>query len=201
MKFTEAATMKRTRTAVMALLAAAAFSAHAAATSLWTDTSPSLFTDKKALYVGDIVTIVVSESTQATQQANSGVKQDTKVEASDGTGILNKFFNALSIEAGTEYGAEGKTTAGSNLRTTISAEVMEVLPNGNLLVEARRAMVVNEETQTMVLSGIIRPQDVGRDNMVMSSVIAALNLRYEGKGPTGKIQKPGILHKLFNVIF
>jgi len=79
--------------------------------------------------------------------------------------------------------------------------VAEVLPNGNLLIEARRSMVVNAETQTLVLSGVIRTTDVTRDNKISSAVIANMNLRYEGKGPIAKRQKPGILNKIFNFIF
>ena len=110
----------------------------AVAGSLWTDTSDSLFGDKKALYVGDLVTIVVNQRTQATQESNTEIKQEEKLESGTGEGILGKIFEKFGIEATDEYEAEGETTSGSMLSTTIAAEVVEVLPNGNLLIEARR---------------------------------------------------------------
>lgn len=193
--------MKKALIVLFAALIAASAALPVAAASLWSDNAESLYTDKKALYVGDIVTIVVKEQTQATQKSKTDVKQDQKMEGADGVGFLNRFFNAFGISASDQYSGEGTTTSGSTLATTISAEVVEVLPNGNLLVEARRSMVVNVETQTVVLSGVIRPQDVARDNRIDSAKIANMNLRYEGKGPIAKRQKPGLLNKIFNFIF
>jgi flagellar L-ring protein FlgH len=197
----EAATMKKIRMIALVLVAVGMIAFRASAGSLWNDNSESLYSDKKALYVGDIVTIVVNENTSATQKSKSSIKQNEKMATSDGTGVLSKFLNAFGFQADDQYSADGNTSSGSTLATTISAEVMEVLPNGNLLVEARKSMVVNAETQTVVLSGVIRPNDVGRNNQISSSVIANLNLRYEGKGPIAKRQKPGILNKLFDLIF
>ena len=190
------------KAAIILLTALAAlYSLPAAAGSLWDTSSDSLFSDKKALYVGDIVTILVSERTSATQNANTEVDQSVAMEGTTGTGILGRFFENFGVEANDSYKTDGATKSGSTLSTTISAEVMEVLPNGNLLVEARRSMVVNAETQTMVLTGVIRPADVTRDNMVSSAKISNLNVRYEGKGPISKRQKPGILNKIFDMIF
>ncbi len=193
--------MKKTILALLIAAAAIGLSIPARAGSLWSDTNESLFIDSKALYVGDIVTIVVVENTSATQKSSSKIKQDEKLDSSDGTGIIGKFLNATGIKGSDQYSADGNTTSGNTLTTTISAEIMEVLPNGNLLVEARRSMVVNAETQTMVLSGVIRSTDVSRDNKIASSRISNLNIRYEGKGPIARRQKPGILNKLFDLVF
>ena len=193
--------MKKMIIWAFAVLIAVAIAAPAPAVSLWSDTTDSIFADKKALYVGDIVTIVVNERTQATQNSQSSVTQNEEMDSSSGTGILGKFFEAVGIKASDQYSADGTTKSGGALATTISAEVVEVLPNGNLLVEARRSMVVNAETQTMVLSGVIRSDDVSRANSIDSSRVANMNLRYEGKGPIAKRQRPGLLNKLFNFIF
>ncbi len=177
------------------------FAVKAPATSLWTDTSDSLYADQKALFVGDIVTIVVSERTSATQNAKTGIKQSTNPTGKSGEGLISKFLQNFDYKAQDSYSADGKTNAGSTLNTTISAEVVEILPNGNLIIEARRSLVVNAETQTMILSGIIRSQDVVRDNRVSSQRIANLSIRYQGKGPISNRQRPGILNKIFNMIF
>jgi flagellar L-ring protein FlgH len=193
--------MKKMAIAIFAVSIAVCAAIPALAGSLWNDNSESLLSDKKALYAGDIVTIAVNERAQATQNSKSQVKQDEGMSGTDGTGILAKFFNAFNLKATDSYSGQGSTTSGNTLVTTISAQVVEVLPNGNLLIEARRSMVVNAETQTIILSGVIRPQDVARDNTIDSSQIADMALRYEGKGPIAKRQKPGILNKLFDLIF
>lgn len=178
------------------------FAAQALAASLWTDTSDSLYADQKALYVGDLVTILVSERTSATQNASTDIQQQEQADGKvDEESILSKFLTNFSIDAQDQYNADGKTEAGSTLSTTISAEVVEILPNGNLIIEARRSLVVNEETQTMILSGTIRSQDVVRSNQVSSQRIANLSIRYQGKGPISNRQRPGILNKIFNMIF
>jgi flagellar L-ring protein FlgH len=195
--------MKKFTLAMLALLlmAASVAAPAARAASLWSDSGESLFTDRRALYVGDIVTIVVNEKTNGTNKSNTSVSQDETLSAGDGTGILSKFFNAVGIESSDKYGTTGSTTSGNTLTTTISAEVVEVLPNGNLVIEARRASVVNAETQTMVLSGVIRPSDVSRENTITSTMIANLSIKYSGKGPIAKRQKPGLLNKIFDLIF
>ena len=193
--------MRRMIQTAAAVMFALSIALPTVADSLWTDTSDSLFGDKKALYVGDLVTIIVNQRTQAKQESNTEVTQEEKMESGTGDGILGKIFEKFGIEATDEYAAEGETTSGSTLSTTIAAEVVEVLPNGNLLIEARRSMVVNEETQTMIISGVIRPEDVGRNNRIDSMDIANLNIRYQGKGPISKRQKTGVLNKIFNFIF
>jgi len=175
--------------------------APADAESLWSDTSSSLFSDVKALNVGDIVTIVVNEQTSASQNSATEVQQQETMDSSTGDGILGTFLEQFGIEASDQYETDGTTESGSSLVTTVSAEVVEVLPNGNLVIEARRKMVVNHETQTMVLTGVVRRADVTRDNRISSGKIANLDLRYEGKGSISKRQKPGLLNKLFDMIF
>jgi flagellar L-ring protein FlgH len=193
--------MKKFYANAAVVLALVLWALPAAAGSLWSDSSDSLFTDKKALYVGDIVTIVVIESTNATHKANTDVKQGESMNSGTGTGILGQFLEGFGIDSSDEYTSTGATTAGNTLQTTISAEVMEVLPNGNLVIEARRSMIVNEETQTMILSGTIRTNDVTRDNTVSSTRIANLGIRYQGKGPIARRQRIGLLNKLFDMIF
>lgn len=172
----------------------------ARATSLWQDGS-DLYSDHKAQYVGDIVTILVREVITATQKSSTDVNQQEKMEVKDGTGILNTFLNAFGAQGQDQYQTDGTTTSSNNLTTTISAEVVEVMPNGNLVIEARRSMVVNKETQIVVLSGIVRPDDINKSNQVVSTSIANVQLRYEGKGQIARRQKPGILNKLFDWIF
>ena len=173
----------------------------AAAKSLWTDTSDSLFTDGNAQFVGDILTIVVSETTRASTESTTETKQEENMEGSAGTGILDKVFSAFGVTSNDQYTADGNTQSRGIFTTTISAEVVEVLPNGNLLVEARRSIVVNDETQSVVLSGVVRPRDITGSNTIRSNQIANAQISYTGRGPIARIQRPGILNKIFNWVF
>lgn len=191
--------------ALAALLAAVGTSAGPALSatggSLWSDSSDSMFVDGKAHYLGDIVTIIINESTTGVNSSSTDVSQTEKMDAGTGTGVIGQFLQAFGIEAQDAYKGGGTTTSKGTLNTTVSAVVAEVLENGNLVIEARRSMVVNEETQTVVLSGVIRPRDVARDNTVPSSRIANAQIKYTGRGPIAKRQRAGILNKLFDWIF
>jgi len=183
------------------ILMAGVASVKVGATSLWDENNGNLYMDIKARYVGDVVTILVNESTSATQRSNTDLSQAETLNSGTGTGIVGKFLEAFGIEASDAYKTDGRTRSSGLLTTTVSAEVVEVLPNGNLVIEARRSLVVNNETQTMVLSGVIRPRDITRNNIIPSTKIANAQIRYEGKGPIARRQKPGILNKIFDWIF
>lgn len=187
--------------ALLILAATLAASSPAAAQSLWSDTSETLYSDDTARFVGDLVTIVVSETTRASTEANTEVSQQHQMEGSQGTGILGKFFDAFGIDTSDQYEAAGSTDKRDTLVTTISAEVMEVLPNGNLYIEARRSIVINEETQMVVLSGVIRSRDISGENTIASNKISSAQITYTGRGPIARRQRPGVLSKVFNWIF
>jgi flagellar L-ring protein precursor FlgH len=187
--------------ALLTLALALAAAAPAAAQSLWSDTVEPLYTDGTAKFVGDIVTIVVSETTRASTEASTDVSQQHSMQGSQGTGILGKFFDAFGIDTSDQYEASGSTDKRESLVTTISAEVMEVLPNGNLYIEARRSIVINEETQMVVLSGVIRTRDISGANTIASNKISNAQITYTGRGPIARRQRPGVLSKVFNWIF
>ncbi|MEW5946893.1 MAG: flagellar basal body L-ring protein FlgH [bacterium] len=173
----------------------------AGATSLWDENRGYLFQDNKARYVGDVVTIVVNEVVSATQRSTTEITQTEEMDSGTGKGIIGKFLEEFGIQSSDKYTGEGTTRSTGNLRMTITAEVVEVLPNGNLVIEARKSVVVNKETQIMVLSGVIRGRDVTRDNTIPSTKISNAQLRYEGRGPIARRQKTGILNKIFDWIF
>lgn len=187
--------------ACIAILLSVTAPALAANGSLWTDNSESLYSDGRAKYVDDIVTIVVGESTSATNKSTSQVTQTEKMDSGTGTGLVGQLLQAFGIQSSDSYKGDGSTTSSGSLTTTITAKVVEVLPNGNLLVEARRSIVVNEETQSVVLSGIIRPKDISNTNTVPSTKMADAQIKYTGKGPIAARQRPGLLNKIFNWIF
>ncbi len=83
---------------------------------------------------------------------------------------------------------------------TLSARVTRVLDNGNLVIEGRRLVKVNDETQILVVSGVVRPYDVAPDNTVLSSRLADGEVRLEGRGVVSDRQRPGLLQRIFDFL-
>src|SRR5690606_17736037 len=99
------------------------------------------------------------------------------------------------------YRGGGSTTRGGSLNARMTAMVVDVLPNGNLVIEGRQTIIVNEEEQLIVVSGIVRPQDIAPDNTVLSTFVADATITYHGTGPLGDRQEPGLLTRLLNWLF
>jgi flagellar L-ring protein precursor FlgH len=163
----------------------------------------SLYSDSRAHEVGDVLTITIAENTTAQSSANTKTAQDDSVSAFGGTGLFNRLFKSLSLSANQSRAGNGtgQTTRSGSLVTTLSVVVKEVLPNGTLKVEGSRTVGINRETQHVVFSGIVRPEDVSADNSVPSTQIAAVEVRYDGKGIVGETQRPGFLSRLFRFLF
>ena len=179
--------------------------------SLFSPDKSSLFADPKAHRVGDIVTILVQESAVATTSANTKTSKDESANFGGVTGALSGLFKPLGIKHsllgpfGTNdkrtSNGSGSTDRSGSLVTKITAVVKEVLPNGDLKIEGNRVVGINQEKQKVTISGIVRPQDVGPDNTVSSVSIAEMTVQYDGKGPVGAQQKPGLITRLFHWLF
>lgn len=179
----------------------------AAAGSVWSDslwagarTSRTLFGDRKARDVGDVVTVLIVESATATQTANTATEKKTDVSVEQGTGFMRFLPDGGWGASGTSK-ATGSTTRTGLLTASLTATVKEVLPNGNLKIEGKREILVNKEKQILVLSGIIRQDDIAPDNTVSSTSIAEANIRYDGKGPIAAKQKEGLITRLLHMFW
>jgi len=167
--------------------------------SLWNDAAAYAVSDPKARMKGDVVTIVVSESTNAVETATASGQR-----ASDQSNQISSMFgakvkelpNLVGATGTSNFSGQGNTTRQSTLTTTISAMVKEVLPNGNMLIEASRNIRINNENQTLSMAGVIRPFDVQANNTVPSAAIAYLDVRLQGKGLVSDHIKPGWLYRL-----
>jgi flagellar L-ring protein precursor FlgH len=189
---------------IAALLAPAV---PAGAQSLWTNNG-SLVSDLRARRAGDIVTILIDEQSTADKRAETDLKRDSSFSsrfippAFEKPKELRDFLAAL-VTSGTgksEYTGDGKTTRTDRATGIVTAKVMRILDNGNLVIEGRRVVKVNEETQTLVVSGIVRPQDIQPDNTVISSRIADGEVRLEGDGSVSDRQKPGLIQRIFDFL-
>ena len=107
----------------------------------------------------------------------------------------------IGASSSSEFAGGGANTRTNSLNTTITATVTEVLPNGNLVVEASRFVKVNEEEEQLTLRGTIRRYDIGPRNDVLSTDVADVQIHYGGKGVIGSNLKPGFLFRLVRFIF
>src|SRR5690606_25141565 len=99
------------------------------------------------------------------------------------------------------FNGRGRTTRSTQFNTRITAEVIEVRPNGDLLVMGRKTVQINAETETLRISGIIRASDIGPENVVFSTQMAQSNIYLDGRGTVSNPQKPGLLSNMFNFLF
>ncbi|MDR0310059.1 MAG: flagellar basal body L-ring protein FlgH [Acidobacteriota bacterium] len=176
--------------------------------SLWTNSgqNSNLFRDMKARFVNDVVTIRVSETTQAVSSADASSRRASSMSAGieQLAGLENgvKELPGLLSGAGQiRYNGQGATTRATQLQTMLTARVIDVLPNGYLVVEGKREVRVNNENQIVILSGVVRPNDISRSNVVLSSAVAQMSVQVQGKGTVSQPLKPGWLHQIINGIW
>lgn len=163
----------------------------------------ALFSDTRAHNVGDPLSVVISETTNAQSSAGTKAAQDDSVSFNGGAGLFQRLFKALTFSVNNSRAANGtgSTNRSGSLVTNLSVLVKEVLPNGTLRIEGSRLMGINKETQRVTFHGIVRPEDIGPDNTIASNLVADVEVRYDGKGVVGDTQRPGLLSRVFQFLF
>jgi len=169
------------------------------AKSLWKD-DYNPYSEHKARGIGDIVTINISESASATQDATTTNSENSNNNATAGTGFMS-FLPLGTSKTSTGYNGSGKTTRSNKFTTTITARITEILGNGIYKIIGKRELNLNNETETITVSGIIRDQDISRDNYIDSTKIAEAKILYSGKGVVADSQKPGLITRILQSIF
>jgi flagellar L-ring protein precursor FlgH len=164
----------------------------------------SLYSDVKAASVGDIVTVVIVEKTLASNSSKIATGKDTRFSATgeQGTGALD-FIPGFSASAnlGKQHEGSGATERQGTIVGRMAAVVVEVLDNGCLMIQGERQIVVNDEKETLVLSGLVRPQDITTSNVVYSTDMANATITYKGKGLVTSGSKPGIIARIVSLFF
>lgn len=182
--------------------------------SLWSERA-SLYEDLKARRLNDLVTIKVLENITGSGTADTTTGKDSSLNASVDTllgvppavtgipffGNGKVFSPSFSGSMSDSYKGTGQTTRAGNLLGTITARIVEVMPNGNLVVESRKDITINREKQTLVLRGMIRPEDVANDNTVLSSRVADAEVFFVGDGVIQDKQGPGWLARLLDRVY
>lgn len=169
------------------------------AASLWDDRS-NWFADARPGRVGDMVTVLVNERTNAKDEATMEVSKSSSNSVTDGTGIL-KFIRSLSLSSSNSSNGDGSVERKHYTTATVPCLVTEVLPNGNLVIEGTRDVRTSEEVLQVQLMGVIRPQDVNSDNQIRSDLVANAELAVKGRGIVSRTQKPGIITQILQAVF
>ncbi len=184
--------------------------------SLWSD-SAGLFEDRKARGLNDLVTIKIIETSAASKKADTSTSRASSVDL----GIESLFGNSLNYNlanvlgqsssgslkpeikatAKNDFAGTGNTSREGSLVATITARVVDVLPNGNFIIESRKDITVNREKQLLLLRGVIRPDDIAGDNTILSSYVANAEMIYTGDGVVNDKQGQGWLVKLMDWVW
>jgi flagellar L-ring protein precursor FlgH len=157
--------------------------------SIWSESGrfTRMTTDVRAMRPHDLVSVVVSESLAASTDGT--VKNSRSSNANSGVSGLfgtlkanNALQNLVTQSSTSGLSAQGQSATNSSLSTTLGGQVVEVLPNGMLVIEASREVEFSQQTQTIILRGLVRPEDISQQNQILSTAISDLELQVKGKG-------------------
>jgi len=173
--------------------------------SLYQDTyGLSLFGDRKAHFVGDVITITLSENTVSKKSSNVNVKKDNSTVFNSGGTLLGNVPTLKGLDFETniaqnrKFGGNSGADQSNSLQGNITVTVAEIMPNGNLIVRGEKWMTLNSGDEFIRISGIVRPDDVAPDNTILSTRLANAKISYSGTGTLADSQNMGWLSKFFN---
>jgi len=188
--------MRRFWPLVLLLLAGFLLLPYSVKASGFRAASQSLFTDIKACQVGDIITINIYEDAQASSANQTKGEKTNEFDLEGGPGVGPLDFIPLFGTSGTSkstYDGKGGQTRSGSLRARMTARVVAVRPNGDLIIEGSRVVGINSDKEILTLTGIVRMQDVSPSNTVESYNLADAQITYQGKGPASSAGRPGLL--------
>lgn len=163
----------------------------------------SLFSDNKASQPGDAVTILVVESTTASNnsETTAGRKSDIGFSATGNVGNTTSINSQAALGTNNNFQGSGSTKTTGNISTKISATVDTVLANGNMVISGSKKISINGEDQIIRIKGVVRPSDISTDNSVYSYNVSQAQITFEGNGIIDNVQKPGWITKFLHWLF
>jgi flagellar L-ring protein precursor FlgH len=205
MKFNQSLFCQLVLTAALLVL----LPAGVVADSLWhDDTSQTMFADKRGLNVGDIITIMVQESSSANKDNATTTERQSSLAAAitsflyspGASGLLTKGgqLPAMAYNSDHKHSGTGAIKDSESIVAEIAVRIIDVLPNGNLVLEGKRETAFSNERQTIILRGVVRAYDVARDNTVQSSNVADATIQIIGKGTVSDSQNKGWFTRLWD---
>ena len=188
--------------------------------SLWEERRSAFYMDTKARNINDILTVKIEEISTASQQNSTKTERESSILASitkflgspldfgfenlwgkDSTGADDPFEPEITSSAKSSHSGSGKISGSGKLTARVTTKVIEVMPNGNLIVEGRKEVTIDKEKRFIILSGIVRPEDIEFDNTVSSSKVADARIEYTGTGVISDKQRPGVFQRVFDWIY
>ncbi|MCM8773841.1 MAG: flagellar basal body L-ring protein FlgH [Candidatus Omnitrophica bacterium] len=190
------------------------------ADSLWkrgeiNQAKASLYTDQKASQIGDIITIIIVETASANQKASSSTSRDSNIK-----GEVKDWFNLdfyhgevktdipkstglpkWEIDTANKFSGSGTYSGNYSVKGQITTRVIDVLVNGNLVVEGESQVKINEEINKIAISGIVRPEDIGPNNTILSTQLADAKVHIIGKGPLNDKTKRGLVGRILDWVW
>lgn len=167
-------------------------------------TRRSIFTDVKARNVGDLITVLIVENSSASNKAKTTTEKSTEAGTEGTAGLGPLDFIPLWGASGKDelkYDGQGQTEKSGSLQAKMTVQVIDIKPNGDLIIEGNRVVTVNDEEETMFLSGIVRSRDVSDANTIYSFQIAEAQISTKSKGAITSGSRPGFVTRLINWIF
>ncbi len=172
--------------------------------SLWQDSSRGLFADFRATRVGDLVTVRIDETADASGNASTKLSHQA-----DLFGFMSALVRSqpdidpsqlLSLMSDSSMDGSGRTKRLSRARGVIAVRVKQQLPNHDLFVEGSKVILVNDEELHIYISGVIRPEDIEQDNSVRSSLVADAQIEFSGRGSVTDAQDQGWLGRVLSKV-
>lgn len=175
------------------------------------DSSWDLYRDRRAHKVGDILLVKIVENSSGAKKASTKTERTSTVEGgvtsmfgiekwlSDRNARFTPSATSLKADLTNDFDGKGETKRNSTVTATLSARVVEVTPDHNMIIRGFRQVKVNDETQHLILTGIVRPEDIASDNSILSSHVADAKIEYGGTGTLSDKQQPGWLARVLDV--
>ena len=166
----------------------------------------NIYSDSKAHRVGDIISVILSESTQAQKNAKTELTKENSATLSPVTGFggdtLNFKNKALQFgyDQSSDFSGDSKANQGNSLSGNISVHVLRVLPNGNLMIRGEKWITLNNGDEYVRLTGLVRPEDISATNLIVSNRIADAEITYVGAGEVADSSRQGWLSRTMRAI-
>jgi flagellar L-ring protein FlgH len=162
-----------------------------------------LTSGQRAAQVGDVLSVVLTERTQAQASAGTTTQRQGNIGLTPPTtGLLSRLFSASDASAGggSQFGGTGQTTQANQLSGEIAVTVVEVFPNGSMLVRGEKHVRLNRGNEFIQISGLVRPADITPENRVASTRLADAQITYSGRGEIARAAREGWLQRFFNFV-
>jgi flagellar L-ring protein precursor FlgH len=180
------------------------------ANSLWQSGARSFLKDQRARSIGDILTVIVTVNDQANTDNETTRNRTTTDQASlnglsglQTSGFLRKMnpTDLIDLPSSQTMAGVGKVQRTDTVSTRVGAEVIQILQNGNLVIQGKQETLINYEMRDIGITGIVRPEDIANDNTITYDKIAEARITYSGRGQLMDVQQPRWGHQLLDILF